>query len=101
MINLTINREIRMNEIEFQYNKTPTDVTLRKAVILTKPNNNYLTIDTTELNEEEYKELEEGLDTLQSNIDKAYKERTSWLQSSGFGSYFRSFNKDKMTQINN
>jgi hypothetical protein len=96
MINLTINREIRMNEIEFQYNKTPTDVTLRKAVILTKPNNNYLTIDTTELNEGEYKELTEGLEALQDNIDEAHKKRTKWLQSNGFGSYFRSFNKDKM-----
>lgn len=85
-----------MKKIQFQYSKTPTEVTLRKAIVLSKPTKNYFTIDTTELNEEEMEELNAGLATLQSDIDDAFAKRTKWLQEHGFGSYFRNFNPDKM-----
>jgi hypothetical protein len=88
-----------MKYIQFQYTKTPTDVTDRKAVVLSEPSNNFFTIDITEFNDEELGELEAGLLLIQSNIDKAFAARTTWLREQGFGSYFRNFNKDKMTKI--
>ena len=88
-----------MNEIHFQYRKSPTDVTLRKAAVLAKPTNNYFTLDTTELNSEEHEELMEGLAALQLNIEEAFNARTSWIKDKGFGSYYRSFSKDKMDMI--
>lgn len=88
-----------MKHIQFQYTKTPVEVTQRKAVVLSKPNKNYFTIDITEFNDEEMDELEAGLELLQKEIDDAYAKRTRWLQTNGFGSYFRSFNPDKMKSI--
>lgn len=88
-----------MKKIQFQYSKTPTEVTLRKAIVLSKPTKNYFTIDITELNEEEMEELNAGLAILQSDIDKAFAERTKWIRSHGFGSYYRSFNEEKMNMI--
>jgi|APSaa5957512576_1039674.scaffolds.fasta_scaffold00616_22 hypothetical protein len=86
-----------MKEINFQYKKTPSEVTLRKAFVLQQPTNNYFTLDTTELNFEEQKELEEGLQMLQQNIDEAFASRTAWVKEHGFGSYYRSFNQEKMS----
>jgi len=85
-----------MKYIKFQYSKTPTEITNRKAVVLTEPSNNYFTIDITEFNDEELDELEAGLAEYQEKIEEAFTARTKWIRKAGFNSYFRSFNKDKM-----
>lgn len=88
-----------MKKIQFQYHKTPEEITNRKAIVLSKPTRNYFTIDITELNDVELLELEAGLAEYQEEIDKAFANRTKWIREHGFGSYFRNFNKDKISMV--
>ena len=85
-----------MQYIKFRYSKTPTEISNRKAVVLTEPSNNYFTLDITEFNDEELDELEAGLAKYQEQLDEVFAARTEWLRNAGFNSYYRSFNKDKM-----
>jgi hypothetical protein len=88
-----------MKNIQFQYRKTPENPTNREAIVLSEPSNNYFTLDITEVESKERKELEAGLAKLQKEIDGAFSNRTKWLRDNGFGSYFRNFSKDKMSSI--
>jgi hypothetical protein len=88
-----------MKTIEFQYRKTPENITDRKAIILTNPSNNYFTLDVTSLNAPDVNKLETGLQELQKNIDTAFTTRTKWLKDNGFSSCYRNFSKDKMTLV--
>jgi hypothetical protein len=88
-----------MKKIQFQYRKTPENLTNREAIILSKPSNNYFTIDITELDNQERIILNTGLIELQKEIDNAFTHRTKWLKDNGFGTHFRNFNKDKMTLV--
>jgi hypothetical protein len=88
-----------MKKIQFQYSKTPENPTDREAIILSKPSNNYFTVDITKLSTQERQELEEGLIELQKGIDEAFILRTEWLRKKGFGNNFRNFNKDKMSLV--
>lgn len=86
-----------MNNIQFYYRKEPENITERKAIVLSKPTKNYLTLDVTTISEEDRERLEKGLKVLQKEIDEAFSHRTKWLRDNGFNTYFRSFNKDKMS----
>jgi hypothetical protein len=88
-----------MKNIQFQYCKTPESHTDRKAIVLSKPNNNYFTLDITQMSNQEREKLEAGLVELQKGIDDAFTIRTKWLRDNGFGSCYRNFNKDKMSFI--
>jgi hypothetical protein len=88
-----------MKTIEFQYRKTPENITDRKAIILTTPSNNYFTLDVTLLDTPNINKLELGLQELQKDIDTAFTTRTKWLRDNGFSSYYRNFSKDKMTLV--
>ena len=88
-----------MKEIQFQYRKTPVEVTLRRAAVLSKPSPNYFTVDTTDLDSVEHEELMTGLDELQKDIDKAFANRTKWLKEKGIGGNFRNFSEEKMDMI--
>jgi hypothetical protein len=88
-----------MKNIQFQYRKTPEQLTDREALVLTEPSNNYFTLDITEVSDEEREKLEAGLAELQIGIDEAFSHRIKWLRDNGFASYFRNFSKDKMTMV--
>ena len=86
-----------MKNIQFQYRKTPENITSREAIVLNEPSNNYFTLDITEVSDAQRKDLEAGLAKLQKDIDEAFSHRTKWLRDNGFASYFRNFSKDKMS----
>jgi len=88
-----------MKNIQFQYRKTPENLTDREAIVLSEPSNNYFTLDITKIDDKEREKLEAGLAELQKEIDSAFSHRTKWLRDNGFGSYFRNFNKDKMSLV--
>ena len=58
-----------MNTIEFQYRKTPQDITDREAILLSPASNNYLALDITELDKADKIKLEAGLVELQKGVD--------------------------------
>ena len=89
----------KMNKIQFQYNKTPEDTTYREAIVLSKPNSNYFTVDMTELDNDQRQRLEKGLDEYDTKLKELFSLRAEWLRNSGFGSNFRNFNKDKMSSV--
>ena len=88
-----------MKNIHFQYRKTPENPTDREALVLSEPSNNYFTLDITKVDDKEREKLKAGLAELQKEIDAAFSHRTKWLRDNGFGSYFRNFNKDKMSVV--
>jgi len=88
-----------MNTIQFQYRKTPEQITDREAIILSAPSNNYLTLDITELDKAEKVKLEAGLVELQKGVDEAFTNRNNWLRDNGYNTCYRSFTKDKMSQV--
>lgn len=88
-----------MKNIQFQYQKTPENLTDREVIVLSEPSNNYFTLDITKVGGVEREELKAGLVKLQTEIDGAFSRRTKWLQDNGFDSYFRNFNKDKMSEV--
>jgi hypothetical protein len=85
-----------MNTIKFTYTKTPQDISQREAVVLTKPSNNYFTLDITVSESDEVNRLLEGLDEFQVSIDRVFAERAAWLKEEGWAGNFRNFSKDKM-----
>ncbi len=88
-----------MKNIQFHYRKTPENLTQREAIILSKPSNNYFTLDITKIDDKGREKLEAGLAELQKEIDTAFSHRTKWLRDNGFASYFRNFSKDKMSIV--
>jgi len=88
-----------MKKIQFQYRKTPENITNREAIVLSKPTDNYFTIDTTELDSVQRQKLEKGLEEYDKKLNDLFSLRTKWLRDSGFGSNFRNFNKDKMSLV--
>ena len=88
-----------MNTIQFQYRKTPEQITDREAIILSAPSNNYLTLDITELDKAEKVKLEAGLVELQKGVDEAFTIRNTWLRDNGYNTCYRNFTKDKMSQV--
>ena len=88
-----------MNTIQFQYRKTPEQITDREAIILSPASNNYLTLDITELDKAEKVKLEAGLVELQKGVDEAFTTRTKWIRDNGFGTCYRNFTKDKMSMV--
>ena len=88
-----------MNTIQFQYRKTPEHITDREAIILSPASNNYLTLDITELDKAEKVKLEAGLVELQKGVDEAFTNRNNWLRDNGYNTCYRSFTKDKMSQV--
>ena len=88
-----------MNTIQFQYRKTPEQITDREAIILSPASNNYLTLDITELDKAEKVKLEAGLVELQKGVDEAFTARTKWIRDNGFETCYRNFAKDKMSQV--
>ena len=88
-----------MNTIEFQYRKTPQDITDREAILLSPASNNYLALDITELDKADKVKLEAGLVELQKGVDEAFSIRTKWLRDNGYNTCYRNFAKDKMFQV--
>ncbi len=88
-----------MKKIQFQYRKTPENITNREAIVLSKPTDNYFTIDMTELDSVQRQKLEKGLEEYDKKLNDLFSLRTKWLRDSGFGSNFRNFNKDKMSLV--
>ena len=88
-----------MKKIQFQYRKTPENITNREAIVLSKPTDNYFTIDMTELDSVQRQKLEKGLEEYDNKLNDLFSLRTKWLRDSGFGSNFRNFNKDKMSLV--
>ena len=88
-----------MKTIQFQYRKSPENITDRKAIILSPPSNNYFTLDITELDKAERLRLEAGLVELQRGVDEAFTIRTNWLRDNGFATCYRNFTKDKMNLV--
>ena len=88
-----------MKKIQFQYRKTPENITNREAVVLSTPTSNYFTVDMTELDNAQRQKLEKGLAEYDKQLKDLFSLRTKWLRDSGFGSNFRNFNKDKMHSV--
>ena len=88
-----------MKKIQFQYRKTPENITNREAIVLSKPTDNYFTIDMTELDSVQRQKLEKGLEEYDKKLNDLFSLRIKWLRDSGFGSNFRNFNKDKMSLV--
>jgi hypothetical protein len=88
-----------MNTIQFQYRKSPENITDREAIILSPASNNYLTLDITELDKADKVKLEAGLVELQKGVDEAFTNRNNWLRDNGYNTCYRSFTKDKMSQV--
>jgi hypothetical protein len=88
-----------MKKIQFQYHKTPENITNREAIVLSKPTDNYFTVDMTELDDSQRQTLEKGLVEYDKKLQDLFSLRNEWLRDSGFASYFRNFNKDKMSSV--
>jgi hypothetical protein len=88
-----------MKTLQFQYRKTPENISHREAIILSPASNNYFTLDITELDKAERERLEAGLVELQRGVDEAFTIRTNWLRDNGFSTCYRNFTKDKMTLV--
>ena len=88
-----------MKTIQFQYRKSPENITDREEIILSPASNNYFTLDITELDKAERLRLEAGLVELQRGVDEAFTIRTNWLRDNGFATCYRNCTKDKMNLV--
>ena len=58
-----------MKTIQFQYRKSPENITDREAIILSPASNNYFTLDITELDKAEKVKLETGATFIHPSND--------------------------------
>jgi hypothetical protein len=76
--------------ISFTYTKPSGEVSNRVALVLSKPSDNYLMLDLSDLDSDE-------IDYLEQRVEQYESERKALLNKFNFDPYIKSFKASRMT----